>query len=199
MGTRGVTKEMIVSEAIACIEDSGQPAVSLHELARRLGIKTPSLYNHIRNTRELQYEVMHYAIDQFVANQKEATEGKQTDEAVRAFAHAYYAFATEHRGLYRLIMSMPSEKDERAKEMALPLLDTVVNILSGYGLEENAVAHWQRVFRAILHGFISQEDLGYFYYYDAVDLSQSRSIAVDCFLSGLHAAIQKEAGKEEQL
>lgn len=199
MGARGVTKEMIVSEAIACIEDSGQPAVSLHELARRLGIKTPSLYNHIRNTRELQYEVMHYAIDQFVANQKEATQGKQTDEAVRAFAHAYYTFATEHRGLYRLIMTMPSEKDERAKEMALPLLDTVVEILRGYGLGEEGVAHWQRVFRAILHGFISQEDLGYFYYYDAVDLSQSRTVAVDCFLAGLHAAIQAEAGKEERL
>lgn len=199
MGARGVTKEMIVSEAIACVEDSGQPAVSLHELARRLGIKTPSLYNHIRNTRELQYEVMHYAIDQFVANQREATQGKQTDEAVRAFAHAYYAFATEHRGLYRLIMTMPSEKDERAKEMALPLLDTVVEILRGYGLGEEGVAHWQRVFRAILHGFISQEDLGYFYYYDAVDLGQSRTVAVDCFLAGLHAAIQAEAGKEEQL
>lgn len=199
MGARGVTKEMIVSEAIACVEDSGQPAVSLHELARRLGIKTPSLYNHIRNTRELQYEVMHYAIDQFVANQREATQGKQTDEAVRAFAHAYYAFATEHRGLYRLIMTMPSEKDERAKEMALPLLDTVVEILRGYGLGEEGVAHWQRVFRAILHGFISQEDLGYFYYYDAVDLGQSRTVAVDCFLAGLHAAIQAEAGKEGQL
>lgn len=199
MGARGVTKEMIVSEAIACIEDSGQPAVSLHELARRLGIKTPSLYNHIRNTRELQYEVMHYAIDQFVANQKEATQGKQTDEAVRAFALAYYTFATEHRGLYRLIMTMPSEKDEQAKEMALPLLDTVVEILRGYGLGEEGVAHWQRVFRAILHGFISQEDLGYFYYYDAVDLSQSRTVAVDCFLAGLHAAIQAEAGKEELL
>lgn len=199
MGARGVTKEMIVSEAIACVEDSGQPAVSLHELARRLGIKTPSLYNHIRNTRELQYEVMHYAIDQFVANQREATQGKQTDEAVRAFAHAYYAFATEHRGLYRLIMTMPSEKDERAKEMALPLLDTVVEILRGYGLGEEGVAHWQRVFRAILHGFISQEELGYFYYYDAVDLGQSRTVAVDCFLAGLHAAIQAEAGKEGQL
>ena len=199
MGARGVTKEIIVSEAIACIEDSGQPAVSLHELARRLGIKTPSLYNHIRNTRELQYEVMRYAIDQFVANQKEATEGKQTDEAVRAFAHAYYTFASQHRGLYRLIMSMPSEKDERAKEMALPLLDTVVEILRGYGLGEEEVAHWQRVFRAILHGFISQEDLGYFYYYDAVDLSQSRFIAVDCFLAGLHAAIQAGTGKGERL
>lgn len=192
MATRGVTKEMIVSEAIACIEDSGQPAVSLHELARRLGIKTPSLYNHIRNTRELQHEMMRRAIDQFVANQRQATQGKETDEAVRAFAHAYYVFAAQHRGLYRLIMSMPSENDQQAKELALPLLETVVEIFRGYGLGENGIAHWQRVFRAILHGFISQEDLGYFYYYDEADLNQSRTMAVDCFLVGLHAAMQEE-------
>ena len=194
MGAKGLTKEIIVAEAVSCIENTGQPTVSLHELARRLGIKTPSLYNHIKNTKELQYEIFQYAIAQFVANQRDATEGKQKDEAVRAFAHAYYTFATEHRGLYRLIMSIPSEEDERAKEMALPLLDTVVAILADYGLSEESVAHWQRVFRAILHGFISQEDLGYFYYYDAVDLKKSRVIAVDCFLDGLHAGIQRETG-----
>ena len=189
MGAKGLTKEIIVAEAIACIQNTGQPAVSLHELARRLGIKTPSLYNHIKNTKELQYEVFRYAIDRFVSNQKAATENKRKDDAVKAFAEAYYSFAAEHKGLYRLIMSIPSEKDERAKEMAIPLLNTVVEILSDYGLTEEDIAHWQRVFRAILHGFISQEDLGYFYYYDSLDLKKSRNIAVQCFLDGLHAEI----------
>ena len=189
MRAKGLTKEMIVAEAIACIENTGQPTVSLHELARRLGVKTPSLYNHIKNTKELQYEIFQYAIDKFVSNQKSATENKQKDEAVKAFAEAYHAFATEHKGLYRLIMSIPSEEDDLAKELAIPLLDTVVAILSDYGLTEETIAHWQRVFRAILHGFISQEDLGYFYYYHSIDLKKSRDIAVQCFLDGLHAEI----------
>lgn len=194
MGAKGLSKERIVAEAVSCIESTGQPAVSLHELARRLGIKTPSLYNHIKNTKELQHEIFRYAIEQFVTHQKDAIQGKQKDEAVRAFAHAYYAFATENRGLYRLIMSIPSEEDDRAKELALPLLETVVDIFAHYGMKEEDIAHWQRVFRAILHGFIAQEDLGYFYYYDAVDLQTSREIAVQCFLDGLHAGIGDVAG-----
>lgn len=189
MGAKGLTKEIILAESIACIEETGQPVVSLHELARRLGIKTPSLYNHIKNTKELQYDIFRYAIDKFVENQKKATENKRKDEAVRAFAEAYHDFAAENKGLYRLIMSIPSEDDDRAKEMAIPLLDTVVAILSDYGLAEESIAHWQRVFRAILHGFISEEDLGYFYYYDSIDLKKSREIAVQCFLDGLHAEI----------
>ena len=88
-----------------------------------------------------------------------------------------------------MIMSIPSEEDDNAKELALPLLNTVVEILKDYGLSDESVAHWQRVFRAILHGFISQEDLGYFYYYDSIDLKKSREIAVQCFLDGLHAAL----------
>lgn len=70
MGAKGLTKDIIVEEAIAFIENTGQPVISLHELARRLGIKTPSLYNHIRNTKELQYEVFQYAVDKFVTHQK---------------------------------------------------------------------------------------------------------------------------------
>ena len=57
MGSKGLTKEIIVQEAVALIEESGQWVISLHELARRLQVKTPSLYNHIANTKDLQREV----------------------------------------------------------------------------------------------------------------------------------------------
>ena len=188
MGAKGLTKEIIIAEAVALIEETEQPEVSLR-ISRRLEIKTPSLYNHIKNTKELQHAVFQFAIDKFVANQKLATENKKKDEAVKAFADAYYSFATENKGLYRLIMSMPSEEDDMEKKMAVPLLNTVVSILSDYALTEETIAHWQRVFRAILHGFISQEYLGYFYYYNDIDLKKSRDIAVQCFLDGLHAEI----------
>lgn len=198
MSAKGLTKDLILAEAVACMESTGQPMVSLHEVARRLGVKTPSLYNHIKNTKELRYEIFQYAIGQFVANQRAATANKRKDEAVRAFAEAYHTFATENKGLYRLIMSIPSEEDDRAKEVAIPLLETVVEILTDYGLTEESVAHWQRVFRAILHGFISEEDLGYFYYYKSIDLKKSRDIAVQCFLDGLHAELGDKYRNSEE-
>ena len=115
MGAKGLTSEIIVAEAVKCIEENGQPVVSLHEIARRLGVKTPSLYNHIKNTKELQYEICQYAIDKFVSNQLSATKDKIKDEAVKAFAEAYHSFAIANKGLYRLIMSIPSEDDDRVK------------------------------------------------------------------------------------
>lgn len=191
MSAKGLTKEKIILEAIALIEETEKSTISLHELARRLQIKTPSLYNHIRNTKDLQHEVFKHAIQLFVANQNAATQGKQKDEAVRAFAEAYYTFAMENKGLYRLIMTMPQDNDETEKELAMPLLRTAMDLLSDYGLSREASAHWQRVFRAILHGFVSQEDLGYFYYYTNADLKKSRELAVECFLKGLHAELEQ--------
>lgn len=191
MSAKGLTKEKIILEAIALIEETEKSTISLHELARRLQIKTPSLYNHIRNTKDLQHEVFKHAIQLFVANQNAATQGKRKDEAVRAFAEAYYTFAMENKGLYRLIMTMPQDNDETEKELAMPLLRTAMDLLSDYGLSREASAHWQRVFRAILHGFVSQEDLGYFYYYTNADLKKSRELAVECFLKGLHAEFEQ--------
>ena len=190
MGTKGLTKKLIISEAVKYIEENGKSTISLHELARRLKVKTPSLYNHIKNTKELQYEVFQYAIEKFVKNQQSAIENKKKDEVVRSFAEAYYSFAIENKGLYQLIMSIPSEEDDKAKEIAIPLLRLVVEILSNYGLSEESIAHWQRVFRAILHGFVSEEYLGYFYYYKDVDLKKSRDIAIQCYLDGLHKEIK---------
>lgn len=189
MRSKGLTKEIIIAEAVMYIEESGQSTISLHELARRLEVKTPSLYNHIKNTKDLQHEVFRYAIDKFVANQNAAIAGRKKDDAIRAFSEAYYNFAMENKGLYRLIMSMPLDNDDTEKEMAVLLLETVINLLSDYGLHDEALAHWQRVLRAILHGFISQEDLGYFYYYKDVDSKKSREIAIQCFLNGLHAEL----------
>lgn len=198
MKTKKITRETIVNEAVAYINETGNSSISLHELARRLGIKAPSLYNHIKNIKELQYEIFQYAIEQFVSQQTHAVNGKTKDDAIRAFADSYYEFAVRNKGLYHLIMSMPLKNDSKEKQMAIPLLEIVVGILSDYGLDRTAIAHWQRIFRAILHGFITQEELGYFYYYENISLKDSRDMAIECFINGLHMEINRRNNEKHE-
>ncbi len=173
MGSKGLTKEIIVQEAVALIEESGQWVISLHELARRLQVKTPSLYNHIANTKDLQREVFRCAIHRFVENQKAAIAGKEKDEAIRAFARAYFAFAAENKGLYRLIMSMPLNNDEAEKEMAVPLLETVMELLAGYGLSREAAPIGSGSFAPFSTVSSPRKHLGYFYYYKDTELKKA--------------------------
>ncbi|MCL1840655.1 MAG: TetR/AcrR family transcriptional regulator C-terminal domain-containing protein [Propionibacteriaceae bacterium] len=48
-----LTREAVVAEALELLDEVGLDQVSTHTLARRLGIKQPSLYSHFRNKDEL--------------------------------------------------------------------------------------------------------------------------------------------------
>lgn len=58
-------------------------------------------------------------------------------------------------------------------------------VLPQYDLDAEQQMHLQRVFRSILHVFISQEAAGCFKNFP-VDVSDSFRFAMRCFLDGLH-------------
>lgn len=53
MASKNITKELIFGEALALIKEGGMAALSMRNLAGRLGIKAPSLYVHIQSKAEL--------------------------------------------------------------------------------------------------------------------------------------------------
>lgn len=189
MRTGRITKEDITQAAIALVEEHGRPALSMRELAERLGVKTPSLYNHIESMEQLLVEVCQYAVEQFCTALDAAAQGRQGDEAVRALAAAYRAFAAQRAGLYRVIMAIPAENDEMLDKTAAAIPEPFLRLLCGYPLSEEERMHWQRVLRSVLHGFVSQEQAGYFSHFEA-DPDESFALAVECVLSGLHAAAE---------
>lgn len=60
MPRAGLTRDIVISKAAMLANDIGLQNVSMKTLADYLGIKTPSLYNHIRNLDELKEELMLY-------------------------------------------------------------------------------------------------------------------------------------------
>lgn len=187
MRTARITKEDILLTAVELVEEHGMPSLSMRELAERLGVKTPSLYNHIDSMEHLLVEVCQYAVSHFTAALLDAARDKRGDEAVRALAEAYRAFATERAGLYRVIMAIPAENNETLDKTAAAIIDPFLRVLSDYQLSDEGKMHWQRILRSMLHGFVSQQQAG-FLSHSPVDTDESFSIAVRCLLSGLHDA-----------
>jgi AcrR family transcriptional regulator len=61
------------------LEIEGSQSLTVHSLASQLGIKTPSLYKHVRNKRELEAELIAGGlIKQVVATSRNPTEGFDT-------------------------------------------------------------------------------------------------------------------------
>lgn len=186
MARKGISKDIIIEEAIQLIEQSGKPEISMRALAEHLRVRTPSLYNHVRSVDELLACVSSRAAGQLKEALLAAMASKRPDEAVYALANAYRGFAKEHKGLYQIIMASSGLTGSDGHPAAGAMIDPVMEALAGYSLTREQVMHWQRVLRSIMHGFVSEEEAGFFRRYNVdVDLSYMR--AVYAFLCGVKA------------
>lgn len=91
-------------------------------------------------------------------------------------------------------MVMPSGDDEVLKEAASVTAEPFMNVLDDYHISDSQKMHWQRVLRGLMHGFISEEQAGYFSHYP-VSVNESYDIAISCVIDGLH---KEECENSEQ-
>ena len=191
MARQGLTRADIIGAAIKMIESEGLHGFSLRELAGRLHIKAASLYNHIRSSDELHTEIGYYAISELRKAQLAAIAGKERSEGIKSLADAYYRFGKERPEIYKVILSLPMVKNDAIHKAGFDIVEPIMTVLSGYRLTEEQKMHLQRVFRSIMHGFISQEEAGCFRQY-SVDVEESYRMAVRGFILLLENS-EKEA------
>ncbi len=191
MARQGLTRPDIIAAAIKMIESEGLHNFSLRELASRLHIKAASLYNHIRNMDELYTEVGYYAISELKKAQLGAIAGKRRGEAVEALADAYHRFGKERPEIYKVILSLPMVKNDAIHRAGFDIVEPIMAAMADYHLTGEQMMHLQRIFRSILHGFISQEEAGCFRQYP-VDVGDSYHMAVRGFILLLENS-EKEA------
>lgn len=182
---KGLNKEIIVESAKEMIEKDGVQQFSMRKLAESLKVKTASLYTHIESMEALFTAIGLAALDEQKECLLQAIGKNHGDAAVKAVAESYRKFAAEHMELYKLIMQMPSGSDTILKEAAAVTAEPFMKVLGEYHISDSRKMHWQRVLRGIMHGFISEEQAGYFSHYP-VSLDESYDIAINCVIEGLH-------------
>lgn len=185
MPRAGLTRDAVVSAAVELIEREGLSHFSMGALARSLGVKTASLYNHVESSSDLFGEVGRYAIGLLVQAQESALKGKSGDDALFALAEAYRTFARERFELYGVIMGLPKLCEATIVDEAGEIVRPIMRMLSGYGLSFEAQTHWQRVLRGVMYGFAAHEREGGFSHFPA-DENESYRIAIQCVADGLH-------------
>ncbi|MBE6632315.1 MAG: TetR/AcrR family transcriptional regulator [Ruminococcaceae bacterium] len=187
----GLNKKTIVDAAVKLMEEKGYEEFSLRILADSLNVKTASLYNHISGMDELIANVGEYAVGALNEAQYKAIEDLQKREAILALALAYRRYAKEHPEMYKVVMSLYKTKKEIIERSAVPVPAPFMQVLGDYPLDEKEKMHWQRVLRSILHGFLSQDEAGYFCHFP-IDENESYVLGIDCFIDGLEAYVYKK-------
>lgn len=187
MPRNGLTKEKVTEAAVSLIEKHGTADFSMRALAESLNIKTASLYNHVESMESLMVAVCTRALQMQRDMEMEAIQGKLRDEGISALANAYRLFAKEHKELYRLIMNTAVSSGEQLSEISECIVEPFMKVLEQRALNEAEKQHWQRVLRGMLHGFVSQEDAGFFSHLPA-DADESFLTAIKCCTDGLAQA-----------
>ncbi|MFD3261694.1 WHG domain-containing protein [Paenibacillus lentus] len=180
----GLDTNTVLMAAVEIADQQGVQAVTLASVAAALGVRSPSLYNHIRGLEELRALLAVYALEQLYGKVSEETEGLSGREGIRRFAHAYISFAREHPGLYESAQLVPQGMNEREiREAGERVVDLVLQLLQPYKLLQEDALHAVRGLRSFIHGFASLEQLGGFGL--PLSLEKSLDFNLGIFLAGL--------------
>jgi AcrR family transcriptional regulator len=181
----GLDRDVVVRAAADLYDTAGGRDVTMKDVASHLGVKTPSLYNHIAGQDDLIRGLAVYGVRKLDAVISHAAIGKSGDEAVLAVAHAYRQFAHQHPGLYRLTQRAPEPDDDELLAASQDTLHTLHLVLLEYGLDPRVEVHAIRGLRSLVHGFVSLEISGGFGM--PVNIDESFRVLLNMFIRGLHS------------
>lgn len=182
MPRRGLDREQVadVAEALAV---EGLDQVTFARLAEQLGVKPPSLYNHVTGRDELLRLISLRGVNGLHDAIVSAAAGLAGADALRATAHAYRAYARAHPARYEAMQAAPRSDDAELQAAAHRLLATLAAILQGWRLEGDDAVDAIRIVRSALHGFVVLEATGGFAMARSVDATFERLVEV--LVSGL--------------
>lgn len=184
---KGLDKAKIMAVSLEMIEKDGRENFSLHKLAEKLDVKTASLYNHVRNLDELVTAISVEVIHRLIQTEEAAIRGKTGDAAIHALACAYFQFGREHYNLYQIFMESRQPHSEVLEREGIHILGPIFQAFSEVKLTDTEKIHYERILRSLIHGFIAQEQAGFFTY-GHIPAEESFRLGLDCFIAGLHAA-----------
>jgi AcrR family transcriptional regulator len=182
----GIDKAAVVRAAAKIADDHGWDALTLARVAKKLRIRSPSLYNHVGGLEGLRRELKLLALRDLNSALSRATIGKSRDDAVRGLAAAYRAFVKGHPGTYAATMVTAPKNDPAMEAAATNIVETILSVLSGYGLDRREGLHAIRALRSTVHGFAALEIAGGFGI--PLDVDKSFDWLVSALLAGLSAA-----------
>ncbi|WP_187445004.1 TetR/AcrR family transcriptional regulator [Rossellomorea vietnamensis] len=185
----GLTKDKIMETAANMADSDGIGSVTIANLAKKLKIQPPSLYNHIQGLNELKTVMAIYGLNQLHDEMKEALGGKEGDKAVHALGDSYLAFSRSHPGLYEAALLAPEPGNTDVQAAGNRIVELALGTLHYLEISEQDALHAVRGLRSVFHGFASLENKGGF----EMDLSINESFQrmIDVFLKGI-----KTGGKQ---
>jgi len=177
MSRRTLDRATVVREAAVLADRDGFDALSLSVLAAHLGVKPPSLYNHIESLEALRRALQLSALEEFTARSGEVAMGHAGREALERMARALFTLARSRPGIWAALQRAPASGDQEVLDAARNALKPFESVLGPMGMLPTESVHLLRALRALVQGFASLEAMGGFGLPESVEESFAIALA----------------------
>jgi AcrR family transcriptional regulator len=173
----GLDRAQVVATAAGIADAVGLDAVTLARVASALGIKSPSLYNHVAGRDDLLRGVGLLGLAEIAVALREAAIGRSGTEGLVATADAYRGYVLRHPARYAAgAVTAAAPDDDELRAAGAAVLDVLGGVLRSWSLDDEETIHALRALRSAVHGFASLEAAGGFGLELDVDTSFERLI-----------------------
>jgi AcrR family transcriptional regulator len=189
MPRAGLDKETVVEAAATILNTEGVEALTLNRLAQELGVKTPSLYNHVDGLPGLYRDLALLNARSLGERFTQAAIGKAGPTALVAIARAYRVYIKQSPGVYLASVRASGTRQPVDAELSAAeeiSLRVIVAVVASFGLTGDDALHAVRGLRSLVHGFTTLEIAGGFGLPLSLDESFERLLQM--FVRALQAA-----------
>ena len=148
-----VTKAEVIKTASDMADRNGLHNVSLKAIAENLGIRTPSLYNHIGSLDELLREIAHSGMRTMNEKMIRAAIGKTGDSALKLVAVEYLNYMIEHPGVYEIIQWANWNGTEETAAIYNEYISLLNAFIIPYNLEIESSREVLNMITGFIHGY----------------------------------------------
>jgi AcrR family transcriptional regulator len=152
----GLDRDAVIAAAIELLDEGGAAALSLTALARRLGVRTPSLYAHVAGTEGLSRDLAIEGVTMLADDLRTSVLGRSGRDALFSVANAYRTFAARHPALYASTIRDPDD-DEELQAANARCTEALTAVLESFGVHGDDAVHLYRALWFTIHGFVTFE------------------------------------------
>lgn len=105
-------RAQIVTAARRLLEADGPEALSMRNVAAEIGIRAPSLYEHVADKRALESAIIAAGLQEQGAALREALAGPEGSDPLSAITHAWRRWGLGHPHMYNLIYARDLDRSD---------------------------------------------------------------------------------------
>ena len=189
MARTGLDTNGIISRAAQMVNEVGLENITLKMLADDLGIKSPSLYNHIGGLEDLKMQLMIYGWKQMEQRIVQAVVGVSGYDAIKAGCYAFYEYATENPGIFNAMLWYNKFLNTETMEATSGLFSVLFKVTSSLNISEENCNHIIRTLRGFLEGFsllVNNEAFG-----NPISIAESFELSLNVLIEGIKTLEEK--------